>query len=1229
MSARVPSRFSVVTLCMIPILSVMALAHRSQASAPAAGTGLIVGHILELSTRAPVGDAVASLIDAKGRIVDNVRTTDDGSFVFRGVAAGTFSVGAVKAGYEPTGGTQRRAPVSLTEGQKVGDVTLLLRKFSSVSGTVLDEAGDPIVGATVELMTKDDRGWWMSAGLSKPTDDRGVYHVFNLKPGQYLALLPSSAVSLPALGREGSPASKADLTSIGAIGLERGLPTSMEIGGSLVGLTKLVGAPHASASGGLVTYAPTFAPDASDASRAHPFTVGSGANVSGVDFHVAATPATSVSGTVVMEDGTPAADIGLHLVDQDSPLRARDVEVATTLSDARGKFTFPVVPAGNFVVNVVRRPLPATPAAGTTVQVESASGPVPVSGSSSTPAPTPARGETLWASSPTSTMAGNVSDVALTLRRGIAITGHVVFEGDQPAPAGADLSRLMINFNSAYGRNDRYVSARPAADQSFAASGLLPGLYSITAGFANVGGPVLWRLRSATVDGHEVADRFSVSDQDVHDVVLTMALRLPAVAGTVHDDHNRPVERAIVLMFPADKQEWDNVAFRRFKSAVTSGIGAYSIAEVPAGDYFVTAVADDDSAGWRDPAMLAQLASVAQRVTVASDHDATAALAIAKMPSREAAAPSEFVPTRVAHGPFVPETDAAFLQARDAMSPARPGTARLDGIVTIAAAPSRPIRLAAVTLSSVDGAVARTTFSDERGHFSFDGLPAGRFHVAAAKPAFLSMEYGAKRAGAPGTAVTLTDGARQSVALAVVPGGVLTGVVRDVAGRPVVGVNVTALVRDPQTSAFHPAKAAAPSTGRETTDDRGEYRIFGLPAGEFIVGTEGDGAAGLILTADDVALAAREVRGAVSPAAASAARRRPQTHPSTFAPATSDATQATRVVLAAGEERANLDIQVPLVVANTIAGRVLGADGVGRSARLVLLPQGTYVPADTRVDSIGHGTSFGGAVSLTSTPTGEFQMAAIPPGGYTLIARGSATGAAAATSWAMTALTIGEDDVDGLTLSLQPGLEVRGRIVADGALPPGAAQVKVGLDAVASEGLAVSVPPVALDTDGRFLLKGVFPGRYRVRLIGAPAGWIAESALVGGHDALDVPIDVAPSDAAPEIAVRMTDQPSDVGGAFSDSRGGAATDYAIVLFSKDHDAWLPQARRVQAVRPDADGHFALKNLPAGHYWLAALTDVEPNEWNDAAFLASLVPSAIAIDLAPGEHKVQNVRLAGK
>jgi hypothetical protein len=51
-------------------------------------------------------------------------------------------------------------------------------------------------------------------------------------------------------------------------------------------------------------------------------------------------------------------------------------------------------------------------------------------------------------------------------------------------------------------------------------------------------------------------------------------------------------------------------------------------------------------------------------------------------------------------------------------------------------------------------------------------------------------------------------------------------------------------------------------------------------------------------------------------------------------------------------------------------------------------------------------------------------------------------------------------------------------------------------------------------------------------------------------------------------------------------------------------------------------------LPAGNYYLAALPEFDRNEWHTPGFLEQVVPGAIPLTLAPGEHKTQDIRLAG-
>ena len=92
-----------------------------------------------------------------------------------------------------------------------------------------------------------------------------------------------------------------------------------------------------------------------------------------------------------------------------------------------------------------------------------------------------------------------------------------------------------------------------------------------------------------------------------------------------------------------------------------------------------------------------------------------------------------------------------------------------------------------------------------------------------------------------------------------------------------------------------------------------------------------------------------------------------------------------------------------------------------------------------------------------------------------------------------------------------------------------------------------------------------------------------------------------------------------------DATGKPVTDYTLVVFPADTRYWLPQARRIQATRPATDGRFLFTNLPAGDYRLVAVVDPEPGQWFDPAFLRQLLPGSMAVTLAKGEKRTQDMR----
>jgi hypothetical protein len=181
---------------------------------------------------------------------------------------------------------------------------------------------------------------------------------------------------------------------------------------------------------------------------------------------------------------------------------------------------------------------------------------------------------------------------------------------------------------------------------------------------------------------------------------------------------------------------------------------------------------------------------------------------------------------------------------------------------------------------------------------------------------------------------------------------------------------------------------------------------------------------------------------------------------------------------------------------------------------------------------------------------------------------------------------------------------------------------------------AVSLSPTGgvVDSAGHFEITGVLPGRYRLVAampgLGRPGGWQLRSSIVNGQDTLDVPVVIRANESIRDAVITLTDHAAQISGAIENAAGGAPNEFTVILFPADQTLWPLQSRRIRAARPSADGLFAFQDLPPGDYLIAAIDDVEQNEWFDPALLQRLLPTAMRIALAEGEKKVQNIRLGG-
>jgi protocatechuate 3,4-dioxygenase beta subunit len=548
------------------------------------------------------------------------------------------------------------------------------------------------------------------------------------------------------------------------------------------------------------------------------------------------------------------------------------------------------------------------------------------------------------------------------------------------------------------------------------------------------------------------------------------------------------------------------------------------------------------------------------------------------------------------------------------------GTGSITGVVRNDI--GEAVRRAVVTTS---GGLTTSAITDDQGRFVLSGLPAGRFTVTARKPGFAAMSYGASRPNRPGVPVIVTEGQATSALTVTLPRGVvLAGTVYDERGQPLPGVGLMAWeVRESLGGA---RTLASPATGGipTMTDDTGAYRIYGLPAGEYTVGTfwafSGSTGGARIPTDAEIREAFRSTTtaapGRTSGAAVAAPDTRRYNYAPTYLPDSTDPMAATTVRVAQGETRDGLDLRMPLRVMTVLTGTVSGGDPDTRVSM--------SLTRRSRVEALNSSRVW------SSEPDGTFSATDLSPADYTLFARLQATPSRPALV-AVQDLTIGDAAEIKVALSLEPAPVLKGRVQFEGT-PPTPLDIARATVTLVPEVRAAGInsPTTVLPT-GDLSITDVAPGRARITAtMPPPAGnvprWMLKTVHANDSDVTDVFFDV-PAGAPPTVTVTFTDKVSELTGRVTDTAGQAVADYFIIVIPADAKYWISGSRRIASARPGSDGAFAFRNLPPGDYRIAATTDLAGGDLADRAALTRLLGESAPVTIAPGEQKVFDIRLA--
>jgi carboxypeptidase family protein len=623
-------------------------------------------------------------------------------------------------------------------------------------------------------------------------------------------------------------------------------------------------------------------------------------------------------------------------------------------------------------------------------------------------------------------------------------------------------------------------------------------------------------------------------------------------------------------------------------------------------------------------------------------------------------------PPRDARRPAQPPRDSSAVQEKPIA-----GKGSITGVVVVAGS-GQPARRARVSLSSQqEGFSGRSVTADEAGAFTFIGLPEGRYNLSASKPGYINGAFGQRIPGRSGTAIQLGNAQKLQVQLHVWRGGVITGTLLDEHGEAIPNTPVRAM-----RYVLANGQRTLQPNGNAQTDDRGVYRIFGLQPGEYLVSAtprNAGGGPGAAEAARTAVVAALEQAGAAAMSAPqmealaqraatlraesgqgiTGANEQSTGYAPVYYPGTTSPANAAAVTVGAGEEKAGIDFQYQVVPVARVEGTVTSSAGP--------LPPNVSVSLVNAAFNVP-GLNPGGA---RVDPSGSFRINNVPPGQYLLVARASMNpgraggpggrgqppglpggrGEMAAQGlgraggppdqmrlWGTADVNVDGRNVANVVVLLQPGVQVSGRLMFDGASlqpPADMTRVRVTLQPAITPGSPAEMSGATVgrvDADGRFSMSSVVPGRYRLTASGAGTGWFLASSSIDGQDALEAPIEI--KGAVGGATVTFADRSAELSGTVTNEQSQPVFDYTLVVYPADARDRLPQSRRILTTRPATDGRFVFRNIPPGEYRLVPVLDPEPGSWFDPAFLQQLDGSALRVSIAEGEKKEQNLRVPG-
>ena len=499
----------------------------------------------------------------------------------------------------------------------------------------------------------------------------------------------------------------------------------------------------------------------------------------------------------------------------------------------------------------------------------------------------------------------------------------------------------------------------------------------------------------------------------------------------------------------------------------------------------------------------------------------------------------------------------------------------------------QPLKKAWITARRSDRSRGRggsTSVSDAEGHFLLKDLEAGQYIISAQRTGYVTLVYGQRYAGEQGTTVTLNPGQTLTdIVFRMIQGGVITGRVVDEDSEPMPRAQVQAL----QFRYMQGRRRLIP-VGNAMSDDRGEYRIFGIRPGQVYVRASLRGFG----------------FGPPGEGMDSSSASETMSYPPMFYPNVLDANQAAPLAIRGGDEihvDFSMSPQRSYSVSGRVVGGVQGTSGRGTWLMLMKRGEGDFV--------------FGPGLNTGLREDNTFTFKQVLPGSYSLIAQQQEEKGSAS---ARVELDVREGDIQGVVIALSPKVDVNGRVAFDSTTPPKLTGVNVALSPEDLQDFMRGAYGQVKE-DGSFTLQAAPDERYRISAYGMPSGMYLKSATAGRDDVLEKGFSPATS--------RNLDlyfaAGSTLSGTINGADGKGEPGVTVVLAPDRKLAGLADPFRTAST--DQNGHYQLQGLRPGSYHVYAFEHLEPGAYEDEEWLRGFADQAQTVRLGEGTQETLDLK----